>query len=228
MEDKIDLRKLKTIVFTRFLGGFIVIGLMLFLSAGTFDYWEAWLYCAIIMVPMLFVGSYLLKKDPALLERRMRLKEKESKQKKIVSVSALVFFIGFLIPGLDHRFGWSNMPAEVALAADAFVFLGYVFTSLVLRENSYASRVIEVEKGQKVISTGPYALVRHPMYLGMSILILATPIALGSYWALLAFLPIPPMLALRLLNEEEMLLRELPGYGEYRRKVRYRLIPFIW
>jgi protein-S-isoprenylcysteine O-methyltransferase Ste14 len=221
-------KRLKETVVFRFSAGFIVIGSIFFLSAGTFDYWEAWLYCAIIMVPMLFVVSYLLKKDPALLERRMRLKEKGSKQKKIVGVSALVFFIGFLLPGLDHRFGWSHMPAEVAIAADVLVFLGYVFTSLVLRENSYASRVIEVEKGQKVISTGPYALVRHPMYLGMSILILATPIALGSYWALLAFLPIPPMLALRLLNEEEVLMRELPGYGEYRQKVRFRLIPFIW
>jgi protein-S-isoprenylcysteine O-methyltransferase Ste14 len=221
-------KRLKETVVFRFSAGFIVIGSIFFLSAGTFDYWEAWLYCAIIMVPMLFVVSYLLKKDPALLERRMRLKEKGSKQKKIVGVSALVFFIGFLLPGLDHRFGWSHMPAEVAIAADVLVFLGYVFTSLVLRENSYASRVIEVEKGQKVISTGPYALVRHPMYLGMSILILATPIALGSYWALLAFLSIPPMLALRLLNEEEILLRELPGYGEYRQKVRFRLIPFIW
>jgi protein-S-isoprenylcysteine O-methyltransferase Ste14 len=219
---------LRWIVFSRFFGGFIVIGLMLFLPAGTLDYWEAWLYFAVIMVPMLFVVAYLMKNDPALMERRMRLKEKETRQKKVVSASALVLIVGFLIPGFDQRFGWSAVPAEVAVAANALVFLAYVFTFLVLRENSYASRVIEVAKGQKVISTGPYALVRHPMYLGMSILLLATPIALGSYWALLAFIPIPPMLALRLLNEEELLLKELQGYGEYRKKVRYRLIPFIW
>lgn len=228
MENKTDLKKLKTTVFVRFFAGFFVIGLMLFLPAGTFDYWEAWLYLAVILVPMTFVVAYLLKNDSALLERRMRLKEKETRQKKVVSTSALVLLVGFLIPGFDHRFGWSNMQAEVAIAADAIVFLAYVFTALVLRENSYASRVIEVEKGQKVISSGPYALVRHPMYLGMSLLLLATPIALGSYWALLAFLPIPPMLAIRLLNEEEVLRRELPGYEEYRKKVKYRLIPFIW
>lgn len=199
-----------------------------FLTAGTIDYWQAWVYCAVIFVPLFFSVSYFLKKDPKLLERRMKLKEKESKQKTIITIASLVFFIGFLIPGLDHRYGWSNVPLWLVIASDAIVMLGYLVFLLALKENSYASHIIEVEKKQKVTTTGPYSIIRHPMYIGTIILSLFTPIALGSFWALIAFIPLPALLAYRILNEEEVLSRELEGYKEYCQKVKYRLIPFVW
>lgn len=207
---------------------FLVLGLIFFIPAGTLDYWEAWVYCTVLFVPFLFVLFYLLRKEPELLVRRIRLNEKESAQRRIIGASGVIFFIGFLIPGLDHRYGWSAIPAGAVLGADVLVILGYALVFLVFKENPFASRVVEVEPDQKVISTGPYALVRHPMYLGTSIMWLATPIALGSYWALPVFLILPLVLVYRIRNEEEVLLRELPGYREYTQKVRYRLIPGIW
>lgn len=207
---------------------FLGLGLIFFVPAGTLDYWEAWVYCAVLLVPFVFVLTYLLRKDPELLARRIRLNEKEPAQRRIIRASSLIFFTGFLIPGLDHRFGWSDIPVEAVLAANILVILGYVLVFLVFKENPFASRVVEVEPDQRVISTGPYALVRHPMYLGTSIMWLATPIALGSYWALPVFLFLPIVLVYRIMNEEEVLLRELPGYREYTQKVRYRLIPGIW
>ena len=207
---------------------FLGLGLIFFVPAGTLDYWEAWVYCAVLLIPFLFVLNYLLRKDPELLARRMRLNEKESAQRRIIGASSLIFFTGFLIPGLDHRYGWSDIPVEAVLAANVLVILGYALVFLVLKENPFASRVVEVEQDQRVISTGPYAMVRHPMYLGTGIMWLATPIALGSYWALPVFLILPIVLVYRIMNEEEVLLRELPGYREYTHKVRYRLIPGIW
>ena len=207
---------------------FLGLGLIFFVPAGTLDYWEAWVYCAVLLVPFVFVLTYLLRKDPELLARRIRLNEKEPAQRRIIRASSLIFFTGFLIPGLDQRFGWSDIPVEAVLAANILVILGYVLVFLVFKENPFASRVVEVEPDQRVISTGPYALVRHPMYLGTSIMWLATPIALGSYWALPVFLFLPIVLVYRIMNEEEVLLRELPGYREYIQKVKYRLIPGIW
>jgi len=203
-------------------------GLMLFLPAGTLDYWQAWVYCGVVFIPAIFVVSYFLKKDPELLERRMRMREKEEKQKTVQIMGIIIFFIGFLIAGLDYRYHWSNVPVYLVIAANAIVLSGYIFVFFVLRENSYASRIIEVEKGQKVITTGPYAIVRHPMYLGVLMMYIFTPLALGSYWALPFFLPLLPLLIYRLLNEEEVLLKELPGYKEYCQKTRYHLFPFIW
>jgi len=207
---------------------FLGLSLIFFVPAGTLDYWEAWIFIAVLLIPILFVLTYLLRKDPELLVRRIRFNEKESAQRRIIRASSLIFFTGFLIPGLDHRFGWSDIPVEAVLAADILVIVGYALVFLVFRENPYASRVVEVEQDQKVISTGPYALVRHPMYLGTSIMWLATPFALGSYWALPVFLILPIILVYRIMNEEEVLLRELPGYREYTQKVRYRLMPGIW
>ena len=207
---------------------FIALGLIFFVPAGTLAYWEAWVYCAVLLVPFLFVLTYLLRNDPELLRRRIRFNERESAQRRIIRVSGLIFFTGFLIPGLDHRYGWSDIPVEAVLAADVLVIVGYVLIFLVFQENPYASRVVEVERDQNVIATGPCALVRHPMYLGTSIMWFATPVALGSFWALPIFLVMPIVLVYRIMNEEEVLLRELPGYREYTQKVRYRLISGIW
>jgi len=215
-------------IFLIFTAALAVIMAALFVPAGTFDYWQAWLYMVVIFVPASIILFYFLKKDPEFLERRMKYKEKEAKQKSVVRVALIIFIVGFLLPGLDHRYGWSNIPSEIVIAADALVFLGYLMCFLVFKENSYAGRTIEVVKGQKVISTGPYAIIRHPMYFGTIIMYIATPIALGSYWALPPFLFMLPVLVYRILNEEEVLRRDLPGYTEYCKKTRYRLLPFIW
>ncbi len=206
----------------------LVCGLMFFLPAGTFDYWQAWAYLAIIAALALFVILYFMKNDPEFLERRLQMREKEAQQKRVVAFGLLIFIVGFLLPGFDKRYGWSFIPFEYVVAADAVVLLGYWLVFLVFRENSYAGRTVRVEKGQKVISTGPYSVIRHPMYFGMIFMYLATPIALGSYVAFPVFLLVLPMLVFRILNEEEVLGRELPGYKEYCKRVRYRLIPFVW
>ena len=219
---------LTRLVLSRYLMAFIVLAAMFFIPAGTLAYWEAWLYLAILFIPMFFVGLWLLKNDPELLERRMRFREKETTQKRVINFSLIWFLLAFVLPGFDYRFGWSNVPVWVVLAAALLVLLGYFMVFWVFRENSYASRVIEVAQGQKVIDTGPYALVRHPMYAGSIILYVFSPLALGSWWAMIPALPIIPVLIVRLLNEEEILLRDLPGYAAYRQKVRYRLLPGVW
>ncbi|MFN7991047.1 MAG: isoprenylcysteine carboxylmethyltransferase family protein [Candidatus Micrarchaeia archaeon] len=220
-----SLRKKVLLLFPALLSA---LALMFFLPAGTLDYWQAWAYMAVLSIPASFVVLYFLKNDPEFLERRLRTREKEVRQRMIIRFSWIVFLIGYLIPGLDRRFGWSDVPLGFVIAADVIVFLGYSLIFLVFRENSYAGRTIEVDKGQKVVSSGPYSVIRHPMYLGVLFMYLATPIALGSYWAFPVFLLVIPILVLRILNEEEVLRRDLPGYAAYCEKTRYRLIPFIW
>lgn len=215
-------------VILRILVAIPVLMLVLFLPAGTWNYWEAWAYLAILLIPMIFVFLYLFKNNPDLLERRMRMREKETQQKGIVGLSIVYFLLVFMLPGLDHRFGWSHVSTAVVIGAQVLVLLGYGIVFLVFRENRYAARVVEVDEQQTVINTGPYALVRHPMYSGVVIMYVFSPLALGSWWAVLPALLIVPLLVARLRNEESVLLRDLPGYGAYMQQVKYRLLPGVW
>ncbi|KPL76950.1 hypothetical protein ADN00_10195 [Ornatilinea apprima] len=202
--------------------------LLFFLPAGTFQYWQAWVYMVVILGPMLLVMVYLLRNDPELLARRMQFRERAADQNLITRLSILPFLAAFILPGFDRRFGWSHVPVWLAVTGQLLVLSGYVINFLVFRENSYASRIVEVSEGQTVISSGPYAIVRHPMYLGVMLLYRLSPLALGSYWGMIPALMIIPFIIVRIISEEKLLVKELKGYAEYRQKVRYRLIPGIW
>ena len=205
-----------------------MIMLFLFLPAGTFNYPEAWIFSIALFIPLMITLTYLVKNDPALLKRRLRTDEKEDKQKLLVRLFRIPSILGFLIPGLDYRYQWSEVPFGFVIFSDIMVMLGYFLVYLVFRENSYTSRIVEVEKDQTVITTGPYNYVRHPMYTGMIILFLFISPALGSWWAMIAFVLVPVTLIFRIYNEESVLHDKLPGYKEYCEKVRYRLVPYIW
>lgn len=204
----------------------LVMGIVLFLPAGTIRFWQAWIYWSGFSAVTFFITAYFLKRSPELLSRRMKHKEKDTTKKPPAIFN--LFFIGYFIPGIDFRFHWSSVPVWIVITANVIAIAGYIFIVFVFNENSYASTIIQVEKKQQVITTGPYSIVRHPMYLGMLVLLLFTPIALGSYWAVIPFLLSVPMNIFRIKYEEEVLLRELPGYKEYCSKTRYRLIPLIW
>jgi len=220
---------LRTQVIFRFGLAALIIPVILYAMAGTLHYWQGWLYWAVLVIPMLAAVIYFLKTDPMLLERRMRYKEKESQQRTIILLGNAVFIAGFLAIGYDLRqHGLNQLPASAVLAADAGVFLGYCLILWVFKENSYAARTIEVDEGQKVIDTGPYSIMRHPMYLGFLVMLLLTPLALGSWRPLPVFLLYIPVIVWRILNEEKVLLRDLPGYQDYYQKRRYRLLPFVW
>lgn len=228
MNEKVDIKSLKKMVITRVFFVYFIMGLLFFLPAGTLKYWEGWVYMAVIAVPMIFFGVYMFKHNPKFLERRMRVKEKREKQKLIVKLGILPFLLAFILPGFDRRFGWSDISIPVTIAGLAMVLLGYLVTLYVFKTNSYASRVVEVEDEQKVITIGPYALVRHPMYSSTIIFYLFTPLALGSYWTVIPTLFIIPVLIVRIIDEEKELLDNLEGYREYMQKVKYRLIPGVW
>lgn len=221
-------KKLAIAALARLLASIPVFGALLFLPAGTTAYWEAWLYLGTLYLPILAVSVYLLRNDPDLLRRRMDLEERQPEQRRIVAVFALYILLAYILPGFDHRFGWSSPPAWLVLAADALILLGYGWFALVLRENSYASRTIDVVPGQELVTSGPYAVVRHPMYLGVLVLFGFTPLALGSCWGMAAMSLLPLLLAWRIRNEERVLREHLEGYREYARRVKYRLIPGIW
>ena len=209
----------------------LVVGAIIFAAAGTTDYWQAWLFLACYFAASLVVSFWLVRNDTALLERRMRggpFAEGERSQKIIMAITSLGFVALLVVPGLDRRFGWSSMPGSVAILGDLLLLLGWLGILAVFRANSYAAATIQVTSGQTVISIGPYALVRHPMYAAALLMLLGIPIALGSWWGALVLLALIPVLGWRLIDEERLLLRDLDGYAEYRRKVRWRLIPYIW
>jgi len=228
VSEEVDINLLKRIVISRFSLVFFIMGLVFFLSAGTLKYWEGWAYILTLSVPMIIFVVYMFKHDPKLLERRMRTKEKRKEQKLIQKMGIIPFLLAFILPGFDKRFGWSDVPLPVTIAGLVMVLVGYLMTLYVFITNTYASRVVEVEKGQKVISTGPYALVRHPMYVAVIFFYISSTIALGSYWAAIPALLIIPVLVVRINDEEKELLDNLEGYKEYTSKTRYRLIPGIW
>jgi len=206
----------------------LFIGICTLLPAGTFNYWQVYLYFSVIVIPMVFVLLYFLKRDPRFLERRAKGTEKVKEQKLIQLINLPVFMAAFIIPALDRRFGWSDIPTEIIIATDAVILGGYIIIFLVFRENSYASRIVEIDKEQKVITTGLYSVVRHPMYLGVLIMYMPTPLALGSYWGLIPMVFLPVSLVFRILNEEKVLSENLEGYKEYCLNTKYRLIPYIW
>ncbi|MCX6068818.1 MAG: isoprenylcysteine carboxylmethyltransferase family protein [Chloroflexi bacterium] len=207
---------------------FAIIALVFFLPAGTWKFWQAWMWLITMILLMLITLRYLLKNDPALLERRMRMRERQQQQWVVLGFSFVFLMLSFILPGFDQRYGWSNMPAWVALLGDGIVIAGYLLVLLVFKTNTYTSRIVEVEAGQQVISSGPYAIVRHPMYVGAVLTYAFTPLALGSYWAFIPGLMILPVLIFRIINEEKLLLNELDGYREYTQKVKYRLLPGVW
>jgi protein-S-isoprenylcysteine O-methyltransferase Ste14 len=216
-------------------GGLLIVLLvlagLLFIPAWTLDYWQAWAFLVIHSTSSLAITLYLMKKDRKLLERRMNggpTAEKEPVQKIIMFIVSLGFIGLIALPALDHRFAWSDMPPHVALAGDVLVVLGWLVIFFVFKQNTFTSAIIELAPDQTVISTGPYALVRHPMYAGGLVMLLGIPIALGSWWGLLVIAAMTPALIWRLFDEEKFLARNLPGYGEYQKKVRYRLIPQVW
>ncbi len=207
---------------------FLLLTAGFFLPAGTLAYWEAWGYLVVIFTPLIGITAYLFRNDPELLQRRLQLKERRVEQKNILRFGYPLFILFFLLPGFDKRFGWSHAPVGAVIVADILVFLGYMLIFLVFKENSYASRIIEVQAGQKVISSGPYAIIRHPMYLGTMLFYMFSPLALGSWLSMLLALPLIPILVFRIRDEEKTLEQGLEGYKAYMQKTRYRLIPGIW
>ncbi|ARN79774.1 methyltransferase family protein [Methylocystis bryophila] len=225
------MRNLMARALFRFAIFLLVTGVSIFLAAGTLDYWQAWTFLLVYLVASLAILVYLMKKSPALLERRMRGGpgyETEPAQKLIVSLVFVGFVALILVPALDRRFGWSEMSAAASLAGEALMLVGWLAMFLVLRANPFAASTIEVAKDQRVITSGPYALMRHPMYSGAVLLLCGIPIALGSWWGLIPFALMVPVLVWRLLDEEKFLEKNLPGYADYEATVRWRLIPKIW
>ena len=225
------MKSLNTRAWLALLGLAVAMALLIFVPAGTARYWQAWVYLTVFMTASALTTIYLMREDPALLERRMRAgptAEKEPAQRVIMLFASLGFIALVVVPALDRRFGWSRVPGAVALAGDLLVLVGFYLVFLVYRENTFTSATIEVVEGQTVVSTGPYAIVRHPMYASASLYLLGTPLALGSYWGLVPIVLTLPFLIWRLLDEERFLAENLAGYTEYQRRVRYRLVPLLW
>lgn len=221
-------RKLLFQAVSKFLIGLLMIGILLFLPAGTIYYWNGWLFLGLLFIPMFLLGTILLLKAPELLGKRLNYKEKENEQKQVVALSFLLFVGGFVVSALDFRFRWSNLPLGIVIAAAVILLISYGLYAEVMRENAYLSRTVEIQENQKVIDTGLYGIVRHPMYFATTLLFLSFPIVLGSLVGFVIFLFYPIVLVKRIKNEEMILENGLPGYKEYKQRVKYRLFPFIW
>lgn len=212
----------------KFILGVLMVGILLFWPAGTFNYWNAWLLMGLLFIPMFIAGIILMIKNPDLLKKRLDAKEKEGEQKKVIGMSAIIFILGFVLAGLDFRNRWSNMPLWGVISASVIFIISYILYAEVLRENTYLSRTIEVQENQKVVDTGLYGIVRHPMYFATTLLFLSFPIILGTWISFAIFCFFPFLLVKRIKNEEEVLEKGLEGYKEYKQKVKYRMIPFVW
>lgn len=221
-------KKLLISAVTKFLAGLVLMGIVLFLPAGTFEYFNGWLFIGLLFIPMLFLGVALFFKAPTLLEKRLQSKEKENTQKGVVAASALMFIGAFVIAGLDYRFGWTRVPMWLVLVAAVILLAAYAMYAEVMRENAYLSRTVEVQENQKVIDTGLYGVIRHPMYTATIFLFLAIPLVLGSFISFGIMLLYPIVIVMRIGNEEKVLEEGLQGYKEYKKKVKYRLVPFVW
>lgn len=213
---------------TKLILGLVLVGILLFLPAGTLAYPGAWLFLSLLFLPMLILGTVLLIKAPKLLEKRLNHREKESTQKGVIALSGLLFPAGFILSALDFRFWWSEVPLWLTVIASILFLSGYAMYAEVMRENAYLSRTVEVQEGQKVISTGLYGVVRHPMYLATLLMFLPIPLILGSFWGLIPMALYPAVIVIRIQNEEQVLTEGLEGYAEYKNKVKYRLLPFVW
>ena len=213
---------------SKFTCGLLMVALLIFWPAGTLAYPYGWLLTGLLFGPMLIAGFVMLAKSPELLKKRLDVKEKQGTQKGVVALSGLMFLVGFVVAGLDFRFGWSAMPTWVVITASVLFLMAYAMYAEVLRENTYLSRTIKVEEGQTVVDTGMYGIVRHPMYAVTILLFLMMPLVLGSWYALIPFGFYPVIIVVRLKDEEVLLTKELAGYAEYKQKVKYRIIPFIW
>ena len=220
--------KLLTEALVKFTCGLTMVALLIFLPAGTWNYPYGWLLVGLLFGPMLIAGFVMFFKTPDFLKKRLDAKEKQAAQKGVLAFSGLMFIAGFVVAGLDFRFGWSSMSRWVVIAASVLFLIAYALYAEVMRENAYLSRTIKVEEGQTVVDTGLYGIVRHPMYAVTILLFLMIPLVLGSWYALIAFAFYPAIIVVRLKDEEDLLTRELPGYAAYKQKVRYRIIPFIW
>ena len=212
----------------KFFCGLLMVGLLIFLPAGTLQYTYGWLFVGLLFVPMLIAGFVMLAKSPDFLKKRLDAKEKQATQKGVLGFAALMFIAGFVVAGLDYRFSWSEMPLWVTVTVSVLFLLAYILYAEVMRENAYLSRTIKVEEGQTVVDTGLYGIVRHPMYAVTILLFMMIPLVLGSWYALIAFAFYPAIIVVRLKDEENLLTKELSGYEAYKKKVKYRLIPYIW
>lgn len=221
-------KKLFVQAITKFVLGVVLVGLLVFLPAGTFSFINGWLFMGILFVPMILAGIVLMIKNPGLLQKRLDAKEEQKEQSLVVKLSGLMFLSGFVVAGLGFRFDWYTLPKGAVIGAAIVFLVAYVLYAEVLRENTYLSRTVEVQENQKVIDTGLYGIVRHPMYSATLLLFLSMPLVLGSIYSFLIFLVYPLIIAKRIRGEEDFLEKELEGYCEYKKKVKYRLIPFIW
>lgn len=212
----------------KFLMGLLVVGLLLFVSAGSFNYWNAWLFMGLLFIPMFIAGIVLMVKNPELLRRRLNSNEKENEQKYIILFSGIMFILGFVIAGFNYRFNWIIISNKVVIISSILFVIAYILYAEVLRENVFLLRTIEVEKNQKLVDTGLYGIVRHPMYAITMVLFLTIPLILGSIISFIVFLLYPFLIAKRIKNEEMVLEKDLKGYKDYKKKVKYKMIPFIW